>query len=76
MVAARIFNEREETGVKTIYGAVTVGSVWKFLKLEGQTVFVDRSEYYLPQVGKILGILLHIFQERGQESGTVQRAAA
>ena len=35
MVAARIFNEREETGVKTIYGVVTVGSIWKFLKLEG-----------------------------------------
>lgn len=65
MVAARIFNEREETGVKTIYGVVTVGSIWKFLKLEGQTVFVDRAEYYLPQAGKILAILLHIFHEGG-----------
>ncbi|HMV50554.1 MAG TPA: hypothetical protein PLD20_16110 [Blastocatellia bacterium] len=72
MVAARMFNEREETGVKTIYGVVTVGSIWKFLKLEGQTVFVDRGEYYLPQTGKILAILLHIFHE----GGTVQRAAA
>jgi hypothetical protein len=72
MVAARTYNEREETNVKTIYGVVTVGSIWKFLKLEGQTVFVDKSEYYLPQVGKIIGILLHIFQE----GGTVQRAAA
>jgi hypothetical protein len=72
MVAARIFNEREETGVKTIYGVVTVGSIWKFLKLEGQTVFVDRAEYYLPQNGKILAILLHIFHE----GGTVQKLAA
>lgn len=65
MVAARIFNEREETNIKTIYGAVTVGSIWKFVKLEGQTVFVDRAEYYLPQTGKILAILLHIFHEGG-----------
>lgn len=72
MVAARMFNEREDTGVKTIYGVVTVGSIWKFLKLEGQTVIVDRGEYYLPQTGKILAILLHIFHE----GGTVQKAAA
>jgi hypothetical protein len=72
MVAARIFNEREETGVKTIHGVVTVGSIWKFLKLEGQTIFVDRAEYYLPQTGKILAILLHIFHE----GGTVQKVAA
>jgi hypothetical protein len=63
MIGARIFNEREDTNIKTIYGVVTVGSVWKVLKLEGQTVFIDRTEYYLPQVGKILGILQSIFQE-------------
>jgi len=72
MVAARIFNEREETNLKAIYGAITAGSIWKFLKLEGQSVFVDRTEYYLPQVGKILGILLHIFHE----GGTAHRTAA
>lgn len=71
MVAARIFNEREEANLKVIYGAVTAGSIWKFLKLEGQTVFVDRTEYYLPQVGRILGILSHIFHE----GGTMQKTA-
>lgn len=71
MVAARIFNEREETNLKIIYGAVTAGSIWKFLKLEGQTVFVDRTEYYLPQMGRILGILSHIFYE----GGTMQKTA-
>ena len=42
MVAAQIFNERTEedsaTKIKTIYGAVTTGSIWQFLKLEGQTL--------------------------------------
>lgn len=57
MVAAQIFNERSATEIKTIYGAVTTGSIWQFLKLEGQTLSIDLSEYYLKDVNKILGIL-------------------
>ncbi len=36
---------------------VTTGSIWQFLKLEGQVVQIDLSEYYLKDVNKILGIL-------------------
>jgi len=57
MVAAQIFNERSATDIQTIYGAVTTGSIWQFLKLEGQTLSIDLSEYYLKDVNKILGIL-------------------
>jgi hypothetical protein len=59
MVAARMFNERTGEGPATIHGAVTTGSIWKFLKLDGGTVYVDRPEYYLDRVEKILAILLH-----------------
>jgi hypothetical protein len=58
MVAARVFNEREGQGTTTIYGAVTTGTSWRFLKLEAVSLFVDRSEYTLEPVGKILSILL------------------
>jgi hypothetical protein len=57
MVAAQIFNEQSATEIKTIYGAVTTGSIWQFLKLEAQTLSIDLSEYYLKDVNKILGIL-------------------
>jgi hypothetical protein len=57
MVASQIFNQRSATEIKTIYGAVTTGSIWQFLKLEGQTLSIDLSEYYLKDVDKILGIL-------------------
>lgn len=57
MVAAQIFNEQAATKIKTIYGAVTTGSIWQFLKLEKQTLSIDLSEYYLKDVNKILGIL-------------------
>jgi hypothetical protein len=58
MVAAKLFNEQGEKGISTIYGVVTTGNVWKFLKLEDQIVYVDIGEYYLGDVDKILGILL------------------
>jgi len=57
MVASQIFNQRSESEIKTIYGAVTTGSIWQFLKLEEQTLCIDLSEYYLKDVNKILGIL-------------------
>ncbi|MEH1970436.1 hypothetical protein [Nostoc sp.] len=57
MVAAQIFNEQAATEIKIIYGAVTTGSIWQFLKLEEQTLTIDLSEYYLKDVNKILGIL-------------------
>jgi hypothetical protein len=57
MLAARIFNERTGNEVSTIYGAVTTGSIWKFMKLEGSVISIDLTEYYLKDVNKILGIL-------------------
>ena len=57
MLAAQLFNERKENEIKTIYGAVTTGSIWKFMKLEGQVIEIDLNEYFLNNVGKILGIL-------------------
>lgn len=58
MVAAQYFNAREGTGLTTMYGAVTTGNVWKFLQLEGNTLFIDLPEYHIDRVGKILGVLL------------------
>jgi hypothetical protein len=62
MIAAQAFNEYEGTGLTTIYGVVSTGSIWKFLKLEGNTVFIDLPEYYLESVDKILAILMHIME--------------
>lgn len=57
MLAAQIFNEQEKNEIKTIYGAVTTGDIWKFLKLEGANLFVDLNNYYIKELNKILGIL-------------------
>jgi len=56
MVAARIFNERAGHAVDAVYGAVTTGDNWRFLKLTEAHLTVDADEYMLHQIGKILGI--------------------
>lgn len=58
MVAAQLFNEQNQNQIKTVYGAVTIGTIWQFLKLENQEVSIDLSEYYIKDVKKILGILI------------------
>jgi hypothetical protein len=60
MVAARLFNEREGNGRRGVFGAVTTGNNWRFLRLEEKVVSIDRLEYYLHQVGEILGILVSL----------------
>jgi hypothetical protein len=64
MVAAQIFNQRDcssdsGTGqsIDTIYGAVTTGNLWKFLSLQDRVVQIDLTEYTIPQIDQILGIL-------------------
>ncbi len=62
MVAAQLFNEREGEPLRSVYGAVTTGDIWKFLRLDHKTVFVDKPVYYIESIERILGILYSLFQ--------------
>lgn len=62
MVAAQIFNSRQGIEIETIYGAVSTGTNWKFLKLENSLVKIDLTEYFIIQLNKILGILAEPFR--------------
>ncbi len=57
MVAAQQFNQQKGNPTETIYGVVTIGTIWRFLRLSDRTVEIDLSEYYIEDLGKILGIL-------------------
>lgn len=57
MIAAQQFNQREGNPVKAVYGTVTSGTVWRFLRLVENTVEIDLDEYYTRNAGQILGIL-------------------
>jgi len=58
MVAANIFNVKEHNDeILKVYGVVTTGTTWKFLRLESDIIYIDLSEFYIDRPGKILGIL-------------------
>jgi hypothetical protein len=69
MVAIQLFNEKEGTPWPVVYGCVTSGNLWKFLKLKGSDLFIDLPEYHLPEVAKLVGILVHMARERTPEPG-------
>jgi hypothetical protein len=56
MVAAQKF-ERTEGQELAIYGSVTTGTFWQFLKLTGKDLTIDVTEYSLNPVERIPGIL-------------------
>lgn len=57
MVAAQTFNLKKENAIASVYGIVTTGSIWRFLKLEGTTVTIDLNEIYLTPLEVLLGLL-------------------
>ena len=57
MVAAQLFNASKGRAIPVIYGSVTSGRLWQFLKLEGKNVTIDVNEYQVIPVERILGIL-------------------
>jgi hypothetical protein len=63
MVAARKFNESAGRTMSTVYGCVTTGETWQFLRLAEQAALLNRDRYYLDNVSGILGALQAIYQD-------------
>ena len=59
MVAAQIFNQKENSE-RIIYGAVSTGSVWHFLKLEKNRIYIDKQTYFIDSLDLLLGVLYKI----------------
>jgi hypothetical protein len=68
MIASGIFNKQKGSQIKTMYGIVTTGSNWRFLKLD-DLLYIDVKEYYIEQLGKIMGIMLQIINSEISEIG-------
>jgi hypothetical protein len=58
MVAARLFNQQKGHELPRVYGVVTTGSLWKFMRLEGDVVSLDLREYPISELGRVVGILV------------------
>lgn len=62
MIGAKLFNARRNNSITTVYGVVTTGNNWKFLRLIDNTVSIDITEYYIKEIDKIVGILLFMMR--------------
>jgi hypothetical protein len=63
MVAAYEFNAKNGVILPAVHGVVTTGSSWRFLRLIGADAWIDRQEYYLHDLGRILGVLCRVVRE-------------
>ena len=63
MLAAQKFNAWRGTETPVLYGVVTTGTAWKFLRLSGVEVVIDETEYHIEQLETILGILVFMVRE-------------
>lgn len=57
MIAAQRFNAEKGNDIQCIYGSITSGIDWKFLKLEGNRLHIDMVIYTIERCDRILGIL-------------------
>lgn len=64
MVAAQRFNAEKGNNVPCIYGAVTSGTDWMFLKLKEKCLHIDLTIYQIAQYNKILGILANMVAQK------------
>ncbi|MBW4690871.1 MAG: hypothetical protein KME27_03805 [Lyngbya sp. HA4199-MV5] len=60
MVAAQQFNQKHKLEIPLVYGGVTDGSKWKFVKLQAQQLTIDVTEYDLAPIDRLLGILMAV----------------
>jgi hypothetical protein len=57
LVAAQKFNQQRGQEISGIYGIVTSGLLWQFMKLEGQMITIEPDEVALQPIDRLLGIL-------------------
>ena len=56
MIGSRLFNEKAGKPPGQVFGCVTTGEDWQFLRLEPAAVSIDRARYYIDNVGAILAV--------------------
>ena len=60
MMGAQVFNKRKKKEVRAIYGCVTTGAEWQFLKLSENELILGTERYYIDDVESILGVLKYV----------------
>ena len=62
MAAAALFNQAAGGAAAPMFGCVTTGETWQFLRLDGSIVQIDQRRFYLDNLPGILSALQAIVQ--------------
>jgi hypothetical protein len=65
MYAAQLFNERSGAATRWIYGAVSNGHAWLFIRLEQQQAVIDKERYALQNLPRLLGVWQFVLEAFG-----------
>jgi hypothetical protein len=63
LLGAQIFNQQDEVDLPFLYGGVTTGTEWLFLKMEDKNITLDNRRYYLDNLPQLLGALESIIRK-------------
>jgi len=62
MIGAQLFNEQKKNQIPWIYGIITTGSNWKFLRLVENQVEIEAIEHFIGNLESLFGILIEIIE--------------
>jgi hypothetical protein len=62
MTGARLLNQKEGRDGAQVYGCVTTGEAWQFLRLDETELHLDTARYYIDNVGGILAVFQAIIR--------------
>lgn len=60
MIAARMFNKNNNIDITEMYGCVTSGDNWRFLRLKDNVLHIDEEIYNLKELPLLLGVFQKI----------------
>ena len=60
MIAARMFNKNNNIDITEMYGCVTSGDNWRFLRLKDSVLHIDEEIYNLKELPLLLGVFQKI----------------
>ncbi len=63
MMAARIYNERDRSPTAYLYGCVTTGEFWQFVKLDATVLTIHPERFSLKELSKVLWFLVNCIQD-------------
>ncbi len=63
MLTARSINDRAGIQYDAVFGCVTTGNEWLFLKLSGNRAVTDPTILYYPELDKVLGVFQWLIEQ-------------